>query len=72
MKLCERVSDQCLVIGDAAYHRPGLLKNEEIADDFKTSGIVLKCEQINTIADMLEVTKKMEGKYRLNKSSKTL
>lgn len=60
MKLCEQLTDKCYVMGDAAYHRPGRLKDEELTDDFKTSGIVLKLEQMNTVSDVLKVIKKME------------
>jgi hypothetical protein len=30
MRLYERVSQQCHVIGDVTYHRPGLLKSEPL------------------------------------------
>ena len=65
MKLCERVSEQCLVVGDTALHRPGLLKDEDLPEDFKTSGVVVRLEQITSVSDVLQVTKKMEGKYIL-------
>ncbi len=65
MKLCERVSDRCYVMGDAVYHRPGKLIQEELHDDFKTSGILLKLEQMNTITDVLNVAHKMEGTHSL-------
>ena len=62
LKLCERVSEKCYVVGDAVYHRPGLLKDEELSESLKTSAICVKLEQVNTISDVLTVCKKMEGK----------
>lgn len=60
MRLCDRVSDKCYVIGNHTYPRPGLLLEEELTEEFKTSGTVLKLDQINTITDILECAKKME------------
>lgn len=60
MRLCDRVSDECYVIGNHTYPRPGLLLEEELTEEFKTSGTVLKLDQINTITDILESAKKME------------
>lgn len=60
MRLCDRISDRCLVIGSRAYHRPGLLKDEELTDNFKSSGIAFKLEQLNTVSDILTCVKKME------------
>lgn len=60
MRLCDRVSDKCYVIGNT-YPRSGLLLEEELTEEFKTSGTVLKLDQINTITDILESAKKMEG-----------
>lgn len=60
MRLCDRISDRCLVIGSRAYHRPGLLKDEELTDNFKSSGIAFKLEQLNTVSDILICVKKME------------
>lgn len=60
MRLCDRVSDKCYVIGNHTYPRPGLLLEEELTEEFKTSGTVLKLDQINTITDILESAKKME------------
>lgn len=62
MRLCDRVSDKCYVIGNHTYPRPGLLLEEELTEEFKTSGTVLKLDQINTITDILESAKKMEGR----------
>lgn len=61
IKLCERVSEKCYVVGDAIYHRPGQLKDEELVPELKTSAICLKLEQMNTVSDILTVCKKMEG-----------
>ena len=61
MKLCEKISDKCLVVGDTVYHRPGLLKNEPITEDFNTSAILLKLEPMTTVTDLIQVAKKMEG-----------
>ncbi|VDI69117.1 enolase [Mytilus galloprovincialis] len=60
MRLCDRISDRCLVIGSQAYHRPGLLKDEELTENFKSSGIAFKLEQLNTVSDILTCVKKME------------
>ncbi|XP_052101898.1 enolase 4-like isoform X1 [Mytilus californianus] len=60
MRLCDKISDRCLVIGSRAYHRPGLLKDEELTDNFKSSGIAFKLEQLNTVSDILTCVKKME------------
>lgn len=60
MRLCEGISDNSYVIGGHAYSRPGILKDEELTEDFKSSGIVLKMEQLNTLTDILQCTKKME------------
>ena len=49
MKLCERVSQNCLVIGDSVYHRPGVLKSETLSPTFKTSAIVLRATKVETI-----------------------
>jgi hypothetical protein len=62
MRLCDKISDRCFVIGSRAYHRPGLLKDEELTENFKSSGIEFKLEQINTVSDILSCVKKMEGK----------
>lgn len=61
MRLCDKISDRCLVIGNHAYPRPGLLLEEELTEEFKTSGIVLKLDQLNTVSDILDCAKKMEG-----------
>ena len=61
MNLCEKISETTYIIGDVVYHRPGLLKDEDIVDDFKTSGVVLKLENVNTITDVMSATKKMTG-----------
>ena len=61
MKLCEKVSSRCLVVGDAVYHRPGLLKDEPISEEFKTSGIVLRVEPLTTVTHLSQVAKKMQG-----------
>ena len=62
MRLCESISEKCYVIGDVVHHRPGLLKEEEIAPDFKTSGVVLRMEHMNSVTDILATSKKMAGK----------
>lgn len=60
MSLCERVSERCYVMGDHVWHRPGLLKDEQLTELFKTSGVVYRLEQLNTITDILEAACKME------------
>ncbi|CAG2254761.1 ENO [Mytilus edulis] len=60
MRLCDRISDRCLVVGSQAYHRPGLLKDEQLTENFKSSGIAFKLEQLNTVSDILTCVKKME------------
>ena len=61
MSLCERISERCYVIGDRVHHRPGLLKDEDLPETFKTSGVVYNIEQINSISDLMDCVKKMEG-----------
>lgn len=61
MRLCDRVSDKCYVIGNYIYFRFGLLLEEEFIEEFKISGIVFKLDQINIIIDIFEFVKKMEG-----------
>ena len=63
MKLCERITERALVVGDMAYPRPGRLKDEEVKDDFKSSGAILKMEMMTTVTDLLAAAKKMEGWY---------
>jgi len=63
MRLSDKISSSCLLIGCHAHERPGILKDEEIKPDFRTSGIAVKFERINTVSDVLEVVKKMEGWY---------
>ena len=63
MKVCEKVSEKCLVVGNTVYQRPGLLKHEVITEEFGTSAISLKFEQMTTITDLIHVAKKMEGKW---------
>lgn len=65
MRLCEGISDNTYVIGGHAYSRPGILNNEELTEDFKSSGIVLKMEQLNTVTDTVQCTKKMEGRISM-------
>ena len=63
MKLCERITDRALVVGDMAHSRPGRLKDEEVKEDFKSSGVVLRMEMMTTVTDLLAASKKMEGLY---------
>ena len=65
MSLCERLSEKCYILGDHVWHRPGLLKNEELTDTFKSSGNVYRLEMMNTITDVLECARKMEGETGL-------
>lgn len=65
MSLCEAVSHHCYIIGDVVYHRPGLLKDEVLGDDFKASAVTLRLEQMNTVSDILACVKKLEGKDAL-------
>ncbi|XP_046576097.1 enolase 4-like isoform X1 [Haliotis rubra] len=60
MRLCDRISVAGYIIGDYGYHRPGLLKHEELDEDYQTSGIILRWEQMNTLSDVIAVANKME------------
>ncbi|KAL3864520.1 hypothetical protein ACJMK2_006194 [Sinanodonta woodiana] len=60
MNLCEKISERCFIIGSQVYQRPGKLREEELTENFRTSGIVLKLEQMNTITDIMACSKKME------------
>ena len=62
MRLCESVSDRCLVTGDVVHHRPGLLRQEEMSRDFRTSATVLRLEHINSVSDLMDAAQKMEGR----------
>jgi hypothetical protein len=62
MRLSERVSQQCHMIGDVTYHRPSLLKYEPLArvfKFFKSSAIVLRAEHVTSVSDLVDVTVKM-------------
>lgn len=59
-KVCSRISDHCLIIGDNVYDRPGLLKDHDLNfTEFGTSGTVLRLEGCNTITHIIECAKKM-------------
>ncbi|XP_053400726.1 enolase 4-like [Mercenaria mercenaria] len=60
MALCEKISEKCYILGEKVWHRPGLLKDEELSETFKSSGVVYKLEQMNTVSDVLQCAKKME------------
>ncbi|XP_060075515.1 enolase 4-like [Ylistrum balloti] len=60
MRLSDRISDQCFVVGSHTYARPGLLKEEELTPDFVTSGIVLSLDRLNTVSDTIQVAKKLQ------------
>ncbi|XP_052795928.1 enolase 4-like isoform X3 [Mya arenaria] len=60
MSLCEKISEKCYILGDNVWHRPGLLKDEELTDTFRSSGNVYRLEQMNTITNILECAKKTE------------
>lgn len=61
MALCEKISERCYILGDQVWHRPGLLKDEELTDSFRSSGVVYRLEQMNTVSDIIHCAKKMEG-----------
>ena len=59
-KICSSVSENCLVIADKAYDRPGLLKEQELNFfEFATSGVVLRLDGCTTITQVVECAKKM-------------
>lgn len=60
MTLCEKISEKCYILGDQVWHRPGLLKDEQLTDTFKSSGVVYRLEQMNTVSDVIQCAKKME------------
>lgn len=60
MALCEKISEKCYILGEKVWHRPGLLKDEEITENFTSSGVVYKLEQMNTVSDVIKCAKKME------------
>ena len=57
------MSEKCYVIGDEVHHRPALLKDEDLAPEIKTSGVVLRLEHAETLSDVISAAKKMEGKW---------
>ncbi|XP_052282820.1 enolase 4-like isoform X2 [Dreissena polymorpha] len=65
MLLCERLSEKCYILGDRVWHRPGLLKDEEPKDTFKSSGTVYRLEQMNTVTDILQCAQLMEGENNI-------
>jgi hypothetical protein len=65
MALCEKISEKCYILGEKVWHRPGLLKDEEITENFTSSGVVYKLEQMNTVSDVIKCAKKMEGMFAL-------
>ncbi|XP_074642222.1 enolase 4-like [Tubulanus polymorphus] len=62
MAICERLSERCYIISDNKCPRPGLLKDNEPVDDFKTSAVVMKMEQITSVSDIINASKTMEYK----------
>ncbi|XP_064630130.1 enolase 4-like isoform X2 [Lineus longissimus] len=60
MKICEKVSERCLIIGDYVFHRPGLLKDDELPVDFQTSAIIVRMESMTSVSHLIELTKKMQ------------
>ena len=54
-------------MGENVWQRPGLLKEEDLPERFKTSGIVFKLEQMNSVSDIVECAKKMEGRSMISK-----
>ena len=61
MRLCEKLSEKCLIVGDFVLHRPGLLKDESIKEDFKTSAAVLRMNNMNSVCDVITVCRQLEG-----------
>jgi hypothetical protein len=59
-------------MGNHTYPRTALLLEEELTDEFKTSGIVLKIDQLNTVSDIIDCAKKMEGWCQKQNLSLTL
>ena len=65
MRLSDKVSERCLIVGDFVLHRPGLLKDETPAADFKTSAATFRMTKMNSVCDVVAACKKMEGHYKL-------
>lgn len=59
MKLCEKISESVYIFGADAWPRPGLLKHKEMSEVFRTSGVVLKYDQMTTITDLMECCQHM-------------
>ena len=62
MKLCERVTDSCHVLCDLTSHRPGRFLCDEITPEWRASGNVARVTSENTVTQLVEASKKMEGK----------
>ncbi|XP_013420699.1 enolase 4 [Lingula anatina] len=60
MEICDRLSERCFIIGENVYSRPGLLKHDELTEEFVSSGVVFRLEQMNQVTDILDCAKKME------------
>ena len=63
MKLCERVTDSCHVLCDLTSHRPGRFLCDEITPEWRASGNVARVTNENTVTQLVEASKKMEGKH---------
>lgn len=61
MNLCEAISDRCYIIGDNVCHRPGLFKDETLADDFQMSAVTLRLEEMTTVTDVLTCVRQLDG-----------
>lgn len=61
MNLCEAISDHCYIIGDNVCHRPGLFKDECLADDFQMSAVTFRLEEMTTVTDILTCVTQLDG-----------
>lgn len=61
MNLCEAISDRCYIIGDNVCHRPGLFKDETLADDFQMSAVTFRLEEMTTVTDILTCVRRLDG-----------
>ena len=62
MKLCERITEHCHVLGDVTHKRAAILAEEQTTPEWRTSGAVLSMRGQNTVTDLINVSKNMDGK----------
>lgn len=60
IRLCEKLSEKCYIIGNHVYPRTERFVQEGF-DGVKSSAVVLKLQQMTTISDVIDAAKRLEG-----------